>query len=311
MVTRVQGEVLQLREEREALQVAVQVSQRETAEARGLWEMEVKSRASVSLRVLELEKSHQEVAPTVEAEKQRACQAEDQRKVVEGKYESLQQHCIGLEREMGQVRAELREGRKRLKGVEKEAESREGKRIGQEVELHALKKQLEHTQQELLREAEVRVRAEHAASQATQQLEAMAAQRDSTAREKEFRRLQRANHQLEEEVKRLQQTMAHSMVDRRDMEAVLHRAEEEAHLKLAKKLQDVNAHLQQQALAHSSLQRRSEAELRRQTEELQRQAAQTRKFKELYEEEVGRSERLEERVRSAEQLAERAESKTR
>ena len=43
----------------------------------------------------------------------------------------------------------------------------------------------------------------------------------------EFRRLQRANHQLEEEVKRLQQTMAHSMVDRRDMEAALHRAEEE------------------------------------------------------------------------------------
>ena len=62
--------------------------------------------------------------------------------VVEGKYESLQQHCIGLEREMGQVRAELREGRKRLKGVEKEAESWEGKRIGQEVELHALKKQV-------------------------------------------------------------------------------------------------------------------------------------------------------------------------
>ena len=53
-MTRVQGEVIQLREEREALQVAVQVSQRETAEARGLWETEIKSRASMSLRVCDL-----------------------------------------------------------------------------------------------------------------------------------------------------------------------------------------------------------------------------------------------------------------
>lgn len=50
-MTRVQREVLQLREERETLQVAVQVSQREAAEARGLWETEIKSRASTSLRV--------------------------------------------------------------------------------------------------------------------------------------------------------------------------------------------------------------------------------------------------------------------
>ena len=90
--TRVQGEALQLREEREALQVAVEVSRRETAEARALWEMEIKSRASVSLRVcgdtftayplplsplsshslplcaqvLDLEKSHQQSAPTIE-----------------------------------------------------------------------------------------------------------------------------------------------------------------------------------------------------------------------------------------------------
>ena len=51
-MTRVQGEAIQLREEREALQVALQVSQRETAEARGLWETEIKSRASMSLRVI-------------------------------------------------------------------------------------------------------------------------------------------------------------------------------------------------------------------------------------------------------------------
>ena len=42
---------MQFRDEKEAVQVALQLSQREAAEARGLWETEIRSRASMSLRV--------------------------------------------------------------------------------------------------------------------------------------------------------------------------------------------------------------------------------------------------------------------
>lgn len=65
-MSRIKGEAIKLQEEREALQVAVQLSQREAAEARGLWETEIKSRASMSIRLLQLEKSQQEIAPTIE-----------------------------------------------------------------------------------------------------------------------------------------------------------------------------------------------------------------------------------------------------
>ena len=61
---------------------------------------------------------------------------------VESRYEYLQQHCSELEREVGQMRAELREGSKRLKRAEKEAGSREEASISQVAELHALKKQV-------------------------------------------------------------------------------------------------------------------------------------------------------------------------
>lgn len=40
--------------------------------------------------------------------------------------------------------------------------------------------------------------------------------------------MQRANHQLREEVRRLEETMAYSMVDCREMEAALRRVEDEA-----------------------------------------------------------------------------------
>lgn len=43
----------------------------------------------------------------------------------------------------------------------------------------------------------------------------------------ELQRLQRANQQLREEVRRLEETMAHNMVDCRDMEAALRRVEDE------------------------------------------------------------------------------------
>ena len=49
--SRIQGEAIKLRDEKEAMQVALQLAQREAAEARGLWETELRSRASVSLRV--------------------------------------------------------------------------------------------------------------------------------------------------------------------------------------------------------------------------------------------------------------------
>ena len=133
--------------------------------------------------------------------------------VAESKLESLQQHSSGLEREVGQLRAELRAVRKRLRGVEREAESREGEGVHHEAELGSLKAQvcmcvsvcgsmyvgvegviwwfllhvthyvylqLESAQQLLLREAELRTRAEHVASQASQQLET-AADRDKVS----------------------------------------------------------------------------------------------------------------------------------
>lgn len=40
--------------------------------------------------------------------------------------------------------------------------------------------------------------------------------------------MQRANHQLREEVRRLEETMAYNMVDCREMEAALRRVEDEA-----------------------------------------------------------------------------------
>lgn len=63
--------------------------------------------------------------------------------MAELKYESLQQHCSGLEREVGEMRVELRATRKRLKGAEKEVESREGEGSSQEAELQALRKQVQ------------------------------------------------------------------------------------------------------------------------------------------------------------------------
>ena len=42
---------MQLRDEKGAMQVSLQLSQREATEARGLWETEIRSRASISLRV--------------------------------------------------------------------------------------------------------------------------------------------------------------------------------------------------------------------------------------------------------------------
>ena len=42
---------MQLRDEKEAVQVSLQLCQREATEARGLWETEIRSRASMSLRV--------------------------------------------------------------------------------------------------------------------------------------------------------------------------------------------------------------------------------------------------------------------
>ena len=85
--------------------------------------------------------------------------------------------------------------------------------------------------------------------------------------------MQRANQQLREEVRRLEETMAYNMVDSREMEAALRRVEDEArdtptidlwtevhsvlitlfvqaNLKLSKKLQEVNSHLQQQVTGH-------------------------------------------------------------
>lgn len=44
----------------------------------------------------------------------------------------------------------------------------------------------------------------------------------------ELQQLQRANQQLREEVRRLEETMAYNMVDCREMEAALRRVEEEA-----------------------------------------------------------------------------------
>ena len=58
----------------------------------------------------------------------------------------------------------------------------------------------------------------------------------------ELRHLQKTNRQLEEEVKRLQQTMMHSMVDHRDMEAALHRAEEEVRAMAMDTLTDSHIH---------------------------------------------------------------------
>ena len=57
--------------------------------------------------------------------------------VAEGRYEALQEHCTGLEREVADLRAELREARAAL---EKGAESQ---KIGShEAELSALRQQV-------------------------------------------------------------------------------------------------------------------------------------------------------------------------
>ena len=50
-VSSLRGEVLQLQTELEAGQAALQLAQRETQDARGLWEMELKSRATLGLKV--------------------------------------------------------------------------------------------------------------------------------------------------------------------------------------------------------------------------------------------------------------------
>lgn len=46
-------------------------------------------------------------------------------------------------------------------------------------------------QQQLMKEAEVRVRAEHAVSQASQQLEALAASKDTSSKDKVWRHQER------------------------------------------------------------------------------------------------------------------------
>jgi hypothetical protein len=134
---------------------------------------------------------------------------------------------------------------------------------------------LEESQRQLVREMEGRVRAEETARETSQQ---MATHRGSFL-EKEVRRLTRAKRELEGEVRRLEETMASSMVDRSVLDTAVSRADEEvgrslshtltsilslsqahtlssilslslslsqAHLKLSQKLQEVNTHLQQQ-----------------------------------------------------------------
>ena len=79
----------------------------------------------------------------VKCQQRISCAVFDQ--VAESKYASLQQHCMGLEREVAEVREELKEARQRLKGVEKEAESREGASASHNAEICSMRKQVTST----------------------------------------------------------------------------------------------------------------------------------------------------------------------
>ncbi|CAB4025326.1 Hypothetical predicted protein [Paramuricea clavata] len=311
---------------------------REAEEAKGLWESEVRSRSKLGAKILEMETKLNESKAAIDEEKKRVRKALESRKVMQGKLDVYEKSADQHEKEVQTLKTQIKSYKRRLKDVlnsEKRipALQAEFNRETQQYEatITSLRNQLRDMNETLRQEGDSRALAERRGQLNEKDLILAKSQAKDSSRQ--MQKLEKLNRQMADDMDSLKAHYAENFVDKAQLDRMKLDLEAKSRIELNRKLADVNAHLEEQALARDVLERsRDEQEeikikeleetilkLRRENEQyrsnfhqlqVQKETieVEAERFKDMYETETRRKEKLnnllfQEREKSAESKA--------
>ncbi|XP_065909397.1 ankyrin repeat domain-containing protein 36C-like isoform X2 [Dysidea avara] len=302
-------------------------------ESKGLWETEIKSRSQLGLKLMQLQKSQSDHTSLLENERKKARKALEIKKNAERKMESHHERSIVLQEESVSLKSQLRSMRKKVKEFEENEHFLRTELNSTQQQLQAetdsLRGQLLKVSTELRTESLLRKEADSGLASLKKDCEKSRSQLSLSKvelrdKEKVRHQLDRANRKLKEELKCLKEELVNKYTPTNEIELFKMQIEDKAKRELQAKLDEVNAHLEQQTAVQATLEKiRSESELQWQsrfeqtTGELKRQLkkvlmdaeelrverdskdAEAKRYKELYEVESARREKLSNKLEMA------------
>ncbi|XP_027038331.1 trichohyalin-like [Pocillopora damicornis] len=235
LLSNVKGDSVELENKLQSETLSRTQHEREAEEHKELWESEVRSRTKLGAKIAEMEKRLDDARVEIEEEKRRTRKALEAKKVLEAKLEANDQRTSQHQREVVALKTQLKSYKRRFKVSVKSSNSSNFKKKGfngcappysilfiVSTELSAAKAQ----EKRLLFDQE---------------------------------RLQLTNRQLEEEVGRLKAFYESNFVENGQLETYKQELEAKSRFELNRKLEEVNAHLEEQAAAREKLDKLREA----------------------------------------------------
>ncbi|KAL5013267.1 hypothetical protein ScPMuIL_007537 [Solemya velum] len=222
-------------------------------ENKDLWEKEVLSRSKLGMRIAQMEKHKQNETGFLEKERREALKAIEAKREAEIKLESEREKSSQLQKEVTSLKVHLKSAKKRLKAVDSN-ESRLGdlnsdfdrERVAMEDALSTVRLQLEDLREQLTNETEEKSKLRSRNSQLQSELSSL------KKLEKSVKKLEHSKSKLEEDYKMYKHRMDSGQMGldqaRKELEANFR-------LDLNRKLDEVNAYLEEQARARDRLDR--------------------------------------------------------
>ncbi|XP_071805576.1 uncharacterized protein [Asterias amurensis] len=243
---------------------------KEAEDHRGLWELEVKSRSRLGLRIAQLERAKAEVQAQVDEEKKKVRKMAEMKRSYEERWQNEVQRTQQQEQENGILKAKLKAAKKKLKDLEA-PEVRfnslqtgfERERLNMDATVATQRIQLDDLNQQLERESAMRAETEMKNRQLHQEL--------SSAKtvEKGKDKLERSKRKLEEELTQMKVLVQQNFVEKGELEKYKQQLDTKARLEVNEKLDQVNAYLEEQSQARDKLEmlrNSNESELRKEQE---------------------------------------------
>eukprot|EP00057_Strongylocentrotus_purpuratus_P004072 XP_003727953.1 PREDICTED: trichohyalin isoform X1 [Strongylocentrotus purpuratus] len=291
---------------------------KEAGEHKDLWEIEVKSRSRIGIRISQLEKEKARMQADIEEERRHMRKGAELKKNLEVKYDVEVDKNRRLEQELNTAKAKMKLMRRKLKELES-PELRistlqsefERERINMDGTMANIRRQLEDVNQQLERENLLRMDLEKDNRRLQQEINS------SKSALKNKDKLERSKRKLQDELSQTRMSMQHNYVEKGEVDRYKLELDAKARSEINQKLEQVNAYLEQQSAARDQLdqiRQSGEEEAKREIEdtitnlktetsqlrstihELQTQKAtqetEVARFKELYRREVETRERL-------------------
>ncbi|XP_028398010.1 ankyrin repeat domain-containing protein 36A-like isoform X2 [Dendronephthya gigantea] len=308
---------------------------REAEEAKGLWESEVRARSKLGAKILEMETNLGESKAAIDQEKKKVRKALESRKVMQGKLDIYEKRADQHEKEVQTLKTQIKSYKRRLKDLLNSSNriptlQAEFDRETQQYEttITSLRSQLCDMNEKVRQESDARVTAERKGKLYENDL--MLSRTHTKDLTRKVQKLEKMNKQTTDDIDNLRAHYEENFVEKAQLDRMKLDIEAKSRIELNRKLADVNAHLEEQALAREVLERsRNEQEdiknkemeesiskLRRDNEQyrsklhkLQAQKetveVEAERFKDMYEIESKRKEKLnnllfQEREKSAE-----------